>query len=571
MPARNNQPPQPVAAEPPRVLFSWLGLADCGRALSGLQASAKLTKAEADAILHPARYEGLSAKDLEEGKLEVLLSQHSFAEVHILTELGDAAAEAFQAWMSSRGHDVTVHVVAVANPYDYEEVYRQAAGELQRHEQQAGSSPRRLAFFLNPGTRAMSAVWVLLSRTSFSADLFQLTGDDALPQQVRFPFRIGGLDFIPEIEARRAQALAGLAATAAGQDLPAIDGDSEAIYKVKRLILKYAPTPFDVLIHGASGAGKEVVATRLVEASSRRPPSKPFVKVNCAAIPEDLLESELFGHVKGAFTGAVANKSGKFKDADDGTLFLDEIGECSPSMQAKLLRVLQPDDLSSPTVRRITPIGAGSDTEETVDVRIIAATNRDLKAMVDQGTFRADLYYRLTTLVIRLPSLEERREDIRVLAKQVVNKANAAMAAMSSNTLAKKTLTEAACDFLTQIAWPGNVRQLNSVLARAVVSSAGDLIDESDIRDALAEDPFYSPIAQSLFGRKLGGTFDLPTLLEECINDLRRHYIPRAIEEARGNRSAAARLLGFGESSGMRYHEQQAGLLGKSAEPNNGE
>lgn len=571
MPARNTQPPQPVVAEPPRVLFSWLGLTDCSRALSGLQASDKLTKAEADAILHPDRYGGLSPKGLEKGKLEVLLGQHSFAEIHILTELGEAAAKAFQVWMSSRGHDVTVHLVAVTNPYDYEEVYRQAAGELQQYEQQAGSSPRRLAFFLNPGTRAMSAVWVLLSRTSFSADLFQLTGDDASPQQVKFPFRIGGLDFIPEIEARRAQALAGLAATAAGQDLPAIDGDSEAIYKVKRLILQYAPTPFDVLIHGASGAGKEVVATRLVEASSRRPPGKPFVKVNCAAVPEDLLESELFGHVKGAFTGAVANKSGKFKDAHNGTLFLDEIGECSPSMQAKLLRVLQPDDLSSPTVRKITPVGAEADSEATVDVRVIAATNRDLKAMVDQGTFRSDLYYRLTTLVIRLPSLEERREDIRVLAKKVVDKANAAMSATGSNVLPTKSLTESACDFLTQIAWPGNVRQLNSVLARAVVSSAGDLIDESDIRDALAEDPFYSPTAKSLYGRNLGGEFDLSRLLEESANDLRRHYIPRAIKEAGGNRSAAARLLGFEQSSRMRYHEELAGLLGKPTEPNDGE
>lgn len=559
------------APNPPHVLFSWLGLADCGRALRGLQEAGKLTKDAADAILHPDRYESLSAKYREQGKLEVLLNQHPFSEVHILTELGPAAAEAFREWMSSRGHNVTLHLLQVANPYDYEEVYRQVSGELQRYEQLAGSSPRRLAFYLNPGTRAMSAVWVLLSRTSFSADLFQLTGDGASPQQVRFPFRIGGLDFIPEIEARRAQALAGLAATAAGQDLPAIDGDSEAILKVKRLILQYAAAPFDVLIHGASGAGKEVVATRLVEASPRRPPGKPFVKVNCAAVPEDLLESELFGHVKGAFTGAVSNKSGKFRDADQGTLFLDEIGECSPSMQAKLLRVLQPDDLSAPTVRRITPVGAGSDKEVTVNVRVIAATNRDLKAMVDQGTFRSDLYYRLTTLVIRLPSLEERREDIRILAKKVVDKANDAMAATGNAALPKKTLTEAACDFLTQIAWPGNVRQLNSVIARAVVSSAGDLIDEADIRDALAEDPFYAPMTQSLYGRELGDSFDLSQLFEAAANELRRHYIPRAIKEAGGNRTAAAKLLGFDSSSRMRYHEEQAGLLGKPAQPNDAE
>ena len=288
------------------------------------------------------------------------------------------------------------------------------------------------------------------------------------------------------------------------------------------------------------------------------------MKVNCAAFSEDLLESELFGHVRGAFTGAVSDKKGKFREADGGTLFLDEIGECSPSMQAKLLRVLQPDELSKPSKRKVLPVGADVKKEVTVDVRVIAATNRDLKAMVDQGTFRADLYYRLATLVIRLPSLNERQEDIRVIAKALLEKANKATSPVGSAGSAK-TLTEAAFSTLSQVEWAGNVRQLNAVITRAVICTPGDNIDECDIRNALADDPFYSPAAQPMFGRELGEGFTLTNLLNEAENTLRRHYISRAIEQACGDRTeAATKLLGFNSVPAMRHHEVQAGLAAEN-------
>lgn len=567
MPSSKQPTAEVPTGESPRVLFSWLGFADCGCAVLDLRAKGALTQAQVDDLFPPERLRDLPDKYRAHGKLKLLLDQHHFDEVHVLSDINPALTETYSQWLATHGHRIHVHPVTLTEPYDYEVVYRCATDQLGQFRAEPENATKRLAFYLNPGTTAMGAVWILLAHTSFHAELFHLAGSGLSPQRATLPFRIGGFDFLPDIEARHAKALAGLAAAATGQDLPALDGESEAIYKVKRLILQYAATPFDVLIHGASGAGKEVVATELVKASVRPPTDRvPFVKVNCAAIPEDLLESELFGHVRGAFTGAVADKQGKFRDAHNGTLFLDEIGECSLNMQAKLLRVLQPDDMSAPTIRKIIPVGGSSTDEVSVDVRIIAATNRDLKAMVDKGTFRADLYYRLTTLVIRLPSLEERREDIPKIASEIIEKANKAMALTLKPAPPKKTLTVAASDFLSRIAWPGNVRQLNSVIARAVVSSAADLIDESDIRDALAEDPFYSPATQSLYGRDLGDGFDLRKVLDEAANDLRRHYISRAITEAGGSRGKAADLLGFESTTAMRHHEKAAGIAAESIE-----
>ena len=567
MAARKPKKAAPPSSASPRVLFSWLGFADCGSAVLDLKAQGKLSAVEVDNLFPPERFRGLPEKYRSHGKLKLLLDQHHFDEVHVLSDIEVALTDTYERWLAEQGHQITIHPVSLTEPHDYEAIYRCATAELQHFRDVPDNKSKQLAYYLNPGTTAMGAVWILLSHTTFRGDLFHLAGSGLSPQQAKLPFRIGGVDFVPDIDARRARTLAGLAAAAAGQDLPAIEGDSEAICKVKRLILQYAPAPFDVLIHGASGAGKEVVATEIVKASPRRPTkTTPFVKVNCAAFSEDLLESELFGHVLGAFTGAVSNKKGKFTEADGGTLFLDEIGECSPSMQAKLLRVLQPEDLSAPSKRKVLPVGADVKKEVTVDVRVIAATNRDLKAMVDQGTFRADLYYRLATLVIRLPSLNERQEDIRVIAKALLEKANKATIPVGSAGSAK-TLTEAAYSTLSQVEWAGNVRQLNSVITRAVICTPVDNIDECDIRNALADDPFYSPAAQPMLGRKLGEGFTLTNLLKEAENTLRRHYISRALEESGGDRTAAAvRLLGFPHLSNMRYHEVQAGLTPDSPE-----
>ena len=565
MTSRKKQPAPPQPSDPPRVLFSWLGFADCSCAVLDLKEQGRLTQEQADRLFPPERQKHLPDKYRSDGKLKLLLDQHRFDEVHILSDQDSDLTKTFRDWLDEQGHSITVHSVALSEPHNYELIYRVVTDILSQFREGRSNSSKKLAFYLNPGTTAMGAVWFLLAHTQFPSVLYQLAGSGSTPQLAEVPFQIGGLDVLPEIRDRRNKALAGLAA-AAGQELPALDGKSQAIHQVQRLILQYASTPFDVLIHGASGTGKEVVATRLNEASSRGRAGKPFVAVNCAAFPPQLLESELFGYVKGAFTGADKAKKGKFEDANGGTLFLDELGECSLEMQAKLLRVLQASDASQPTKRTITPVGADSSKPITVDVRVFAATNRDLRTMLDEGSFRADLYYRLAALVIRLPSLQERPEDIRPLALALLEKANAAMRLTNGHAVAK-TLTESALAALADIVWKGNVRQLSAVIVRTVVTAPGDLIEAHDVTEALSQDPLFAPVTTSAYGRPFDGGFSLKTMLKEecsrCQLELCLHYISRALWQAEGDRRKAADLLGI-DYTHFSFYAKKAGLHGNA-------
>src|SRR4030081_3392725 len=232
-------------------------------------------------------------------------------------------------------------------------------------------------------------------------------------------------------------------------------GSSSVIEKLKTTIRTVAPTASTVLIYGESGTGKELVARAVHSCSARA--SEPFVSINCGAFPETLLESELFGYVKGAFTGASQNKRGLFEVASGGTIFLDEIGEMSVSMQVKLLRVLQE--------RCVRPIGGSS--EIPIDVRVIAATNKDLSQMVANGTFREDLYYRVSVIPIQVPALRERRDDVELLANHFLKKYSAA-AQKSILRVSQESL-----DALKAFEWPGNVRQLENTVERAVAMEIG--------------------------------------------------------------------------------------------------
>jgi len=236
-----------------------------------------------------------------------------------------------------------------------------------------------------------------------------------------------------------------------------IIGNSEAINKVKEFIQKVAPTDARVLITGGNGTGKELVARQLHEMSSRV--LGPFVEVNCAAIPSELIESELFGHEKGAFTSALKQRKGKFEQADDGTIFLDEIGDMSLSAQAKVLRVLQEN--------KITRVGGDKDIE--VNVRVIAATNKNLIKEIEAGSFREDLYHRLSVIVIRVPSLAERQDDIPILVEHFLT--------ILCNELgtARKEITTDAVEALSQNEWRGNVRELKNVVERLIILSGKEI------------------------------------------------------------------------------------------------
>ncbi|MGC9022268.1 MAG: nif-specific transcriptional activator NifA, partial [Dissulfurimicrobium sp.] len=258
-----------------------------------------------------------------------------------------------------------------------------------------------------------------------------------------------------------------------------IVGSSKAMHEVLLAVEKVAPTRATVLILGESGTGKELIARAIHQASPRH--ERPFIKVNCAALPETLLESELFGHEKGAFTGATARKKGRFELADGGTLFLDEIGELPLSLQAKLLRVLQEQQFEL----------LGGTQTITVDIRLIAATNRDLNMAVDNGSFRADLYYRLNVIPIVIPPLRNRKEDIPLLAEHFLRESN-----RQNNRNVR--LSKEVLDLLMSYDWPGNVRELQNLIERLVIMADENYIQPSDIPSFMLRTPGLIPNTEAV-------------------------------------------------------------------------
>ena len=287
-------------------------------------------------------------------------------------------------------------------------------------------------------------------------------------------------------------------------------GRSPQMRRVYEMIDRVAPTNATVLIQGESGTGKELVARAIHYRSPRK--DKPFVKVNCAALPEDLLESELFGHERGAFTGAVSKREGRFELADRGTLLLDEISETSPAFQAKLLRVLQEQEFER----------VGGSKTIKVDVRVIATTNKDLKQAIREGKFREDLYYRLNVLPIYLPPLRERKEDIPLLVQHFLEKYS------RQNGLRIKSLSKKCLDMMMQYEWPGNVRELENVIERAVVMSEGETIFPENIS-------LSSPV------QKMGLSFPEEITLEE----MEKRLILHTLQRTGGDRTEAAKILGI--------------------------
>lgn len=294
-------------------------------------------------------------------------------------------------------------------------------------------------------------------------------------------------------------------------------GRSPAMLRLLETVGQVAPSEATVLITGESGTGKELVAGALHTNSLRR--EGPFVKMNCAAITETLLESELFGHEKGAFTGAYRRKEGKFRQADLGTLFLDEVGEMSVGMQVKLLRVLQEREFCR----------VGGEEVIRVDVRILAATNRDLLEAVGEGRFREDLYYRLNVVTLRVPPLRERREDIPLLAHHFLGVFG------EKNRKSLKGFSPRAMDSLLKYPWPGNVRELVNAVERAVVLSRYDIIDEEVLPLAVAGG---REEAQGIGGHSETGP-DLP------LEEVARKTILKTLESCGGNKSETARRLGI--------------------------
>ena len=291
-----------------------------------------------------------------------------------------------------------------------------------------------------------------------------------------------------------------------------IIGKSAPMQQVFDLISRVATSAATVLIRGGSGTGKELVARAIHFNSPRKEQS--FVPVNCSAIPGDLLESELFGHMKGSFTGAVANKRGLFVEADGGTILLDEIGEMSPDLQSKLLRVLQE--------KEVRPVGGTQ--HISVDARVIAATNQNLESQVEKGSFREDLYYRLNVIPLVLPALRERLEDIPLLVEHFLEK-------YAGEVGGKKSMSREALAVLMRHPWPGNVRELENVVERAAVLSMGAEIRPQDLPPEM--------------GTASGGLLARSAEREASLEDLEKDYILLVLDRVDGNQTRAAEILGI--------------------------
>lgn len=307
-----------------------------------------------------------------------------------------------------------------------------------------------------------------------------------------------------------------------------IIGRSDKMENVFRLVERVAPARSTVLITGESGTGKEVMAKTIHESSPRA--EKSFVVVNCSNIPSELLESELFGHTKGAFTGAISAKKGLFEVADGGSIFLDEIGDLRPEIQVRLLRVIQE--------REFTPLGETLPTQ--VDVRIIAATNVDLKEAVKNGTFREDLYYRLSVVPVELPALRERREDILPLAQFFIRKYNEENARTISENLSPEVLS-----LLENYYYPGNVRELENIIERAVVIAPTDEITVECLRPEVRDPELASQMIRNSEGSSADIDISRGVNFYDAVKKFEIDLIQRALDQTGGHQSRAARLLGL--------------------------
>lgn len=497
-------------------LISWIGSAD-----------------------HLASEGGLASGD---GPIaSALLQSKKFDRVCLLTNYGHERSAAFCSWLEQRcnydGSAVDLQEISLSSPIDYASIYAEVAKHLK-----AIGLPRQdveLTFHLSPGTPAMASIWIMLAKTRFPAKLIQTSKEHGL-QTVDFPFDLAS-DFLPEFLQRSSERIGRLAdgPTESSPQFSKILHRSTAVSRQIQLARRIAVHDVPVLILGETGTGKELFAEAICAASERA--GKPFVAINCGAISPELANSELFGHIKGAFTGATNSRKGHFQEAHGGTLFLDEVGDLPLESQVRLLRALQ--------AKEVTPVGDSRPVQ--VDVRIVAATHRDLLADVSSGRFREDLFHRLAVGIVHLPPLRERDGDIELLAETFLNQINSD--ARGKPEAQEKKISENARKLLLLHPWPGNIRELYHSLLRAAIWSTGPVITAEDLQAALLP---VTNQGQDQFKKSLGQGFDLQELLDEISQD----YIAKALKKSGNNRTAAAKILGFANHQTLGNWMKRLGL-----------
>ncbi len=506
-----------AAAAPKRWLVAWIGSAD----------HAAAEEPAADGGVGPIA--------------SALTADAGYDRIYLLTNYEHERSASYCDWLARRvglrSDAIDLYDIDLPSPVDYDAIYAEVSKNLA-----AARLPRddvQLTFHLSPGTPAMTVIWIVLARTRFPARLIQTTRDLGL-QEVKFFTDVADA-FLPEYLQRGGRRIEKLVAGPKGPapEFAAVLHISEAVARQIELARRMAAYDVPILILGETGTGKELFA-EAVHKSSRRA-AGPFVPVNCGAIAPELANSELFGHAKGAFTGAVRDHKGHFHAAHGGTLFLDEVGDLPLDSQVRLLRVLQS--------KVVMPVGSSKSVP--IDVRIVAATHRDLAADVAAGRFREDLFHRLAVGILNLPPLRDRGADIDLLVDHFLAQINDEGAGKPESV--SKNLSMDAKKLLASHPWPGNVRELYHTLMRAAIWSRGEVIEAADIRSALLPVPADS---HSPFDCPLTQDFDLEGLLD----DVKRHYIRLALEKSGGRKTAAAKLLGFSNHQTLGNWMRRLGL-----------
>lgn len=459
------------------------------------------------------------------GPIAQAVTNRSFSKIVLISNYSKEENSIYISWLQTKtSAEIKGYYESLTSPTNYEEIYHADVKVVK--DVLKDNSSAKLVFHISPGTPAMQAIWIILAKTRFNAELIESSKELGVKTPY-IPFEIAA-EFVPKLLDKSDKALEKLTIGKApdSASFANIIHQSENMKRLVAISQRVALSSFSVLIEGESGTGKELFARAIHQASPRH--NKKFIPVNCGAIPENLIESELFGHTKGAFTGAANNRVGCFEQADGGTIFLDEIGEMPLAAQVKLLRVLQ--------VGEVTLVGDSK--PKKINVRVIAATNRNLVQEIEKGNFREDLYFRLATIVLNIPPLRERAGDISVLIDKLFEQ-EVKQKTSSELGFDKKYLSAGAKNLLLQHTWPGNVRELVNVLTKAAFWSNGDKIDTDDVRYALSQSLVRK--SNDILNRPLGNGFNL----EDLIAQVASHYLSRAIKESNGTKSEATKLVGM--------------------------
>lgn len=464
-----------------------------------------------------------------DGPILRALKEISFNTVSLLSDRNKPETEKYVNWLKDNsGCDVSYKIYKLSSPTNHDDIWKAAITHLGMLNN-ISTQIKEIYFHLTPGTPSMHAIWLLIGRTYYPATFIQSSPQRGV-EIADIPLDIA-VEYVSKYTKTYDRKIEQLSSGkppehATFHDIYYRSSDMDmAVKQAKRV----APRNFPVLLEGESGTGKELFARAIHFESFRK--DQPFIPINCGAIPENLLESELFGHEKGAFTGALASKKGLLEVAHKGTIFLDEIGEMPKHMQVKLLRFIETGKL-----RRV-----GSEKEIDIDIRIISASNKNLLSEISEENFREDLFYRIAVEIIILPPLRNRKGDISILAKHVLQQLNQESTNLDPSLKqdADKELSPGAINILLNHTWPGNVRELINTIKRAYLKSDGRSIKKEAMKESV-----LTPVVQqkdNIFDIPLGDGFELDELLAK----LDKHYLEKAFKESGNNFSKAAKLTGL--------------------------